>query len=83
MCGKFIILVMTFSVISQLSSKCNANTELNVGVLLELSNYWFSGFVRMFVHVIEYAIEAIDERKDLLDGFTLKMTVRDTKVHMM
>lgn len=77
MCGSRIILFVIFA---GFNIDFTDESTLHVGLLLELSNYWFARYIREFVDVFDYAFEMIQNRSDILPGFNFKMTVRNTQV---
>lgn len=60
--------------------KTQNRTTLHVGVLLELTDHWYSPYVGYYDDVLEYAFREIEEREDILPEFAFKMAVKDTKV---
>lgn len=57
-----------------------SKSTLEVGVLLELSDYAYSEYRGLYPDILDYAFKEIEERGDILPGFTFNMTVKDTKV---
>lgn len=55
-------------------------TILHVGLLLELTNYWYSPWASTFDEVFKNAFSKIHDTPELLDGFEFKIHLRNTKV---
>lgn len=53
---------------------------LHVGVLLEMTNHWYSDIATGLVDVLQYVTEDINKNQAILPGYTLNFTVYDTQV---
>lgn len=58
----------------------SCKSVIEVGVLLELTEYWYSDYAGFYSETLDHAFKEIEERGDILPGFTFNMTVKDTKV---
>lgn len=74
MCTLFLVIVCVFRILAE------GKTTLHVGVLLELSDYWYSSYTNFYDDVLDYAFREIEERDDILKDFNFEMTIQDTKV---
>lgn len=55
-------------------------TTLHVGILLELTEYSNKYFIEVFDDMLNYTLQRIANRSDILDGFDFQVCVKDTKV---
>lgn len=62
------------------SGHAASKSTIEVGVLLELTDYWYSKYAGFYTQILDYAFKEIEERGDILPSFTFNMTVKDTKV---
>ena len=57
-----------------------AKETLNVCVLLEETQFRYSKYYAFFTDIIEHVFGMIDNRKDLLEDYSLKLISKDTQV---
>ena len=64
----------------QINESFGTKHALNVCALVEMTDYRYSQYYKFFKDIIEYAFEEMDNRADILQGYSLKSIPVDTKV---
>lgn len=55
-------------------------TVLNVGLLLEMTEYRYRNYVKLVPYILNYAFTEIQENQHLLSDYKFNMILKDTKV---
>ena len=79
--------LFVFTLLVHLGQEAALNSSdpktLYVGALFELSNHWYEKYVNFFVTIVEHVFEEVDNRTDILPGYSLKLITKDTEVSVL